>query len=413
VPINPLATQKLESDMTELSRRQILAAAALATGTLAMPRILRAQGTGPIKLGTLTPLTGSGGSYGPSMAEVVKRAAAEINAAGGVLGRQIQIISEDDQTNPEAGLRAARKLIDVDGVSAIVGTWASSVTTAVAPVCWQSGVFLATVSGADSITQLPHQGFIIRTQPNTSLQGTKFGEFAVEQGAKAVAFMSPQTPFTEAQFKFITEAVAKGGGKTTSLIYDDKKTTLRTEVDQVLRGRPDIIVMGGYTNDTAVLVRDLYRASFRGKLIGFGYAVNKQLVDALPPDVSEGIFTLSPSTAAGSGAYARVGKLLGVDAPDTYSAQCYDHLSLISMAMASGKGTTGAVIKDNLRRVAQGGGERVDNAVDGLKLVAAGTKVDYDGASGPCDFTDVGDISDAKFRYEQIKAGKVTLLKIA
>ena len=108
--------------MIELSRRQILAATALAAGTLAMPRILRAQGSGPIKLGTLTPLTGSGGSYGPSMAEVVKRTAAEINAAGGVLGRQIQIISEDDQTNPEAGLRAARKLIDVDGVSAIIGT---------------------------------------------------------------------------------------------------------------------------------------------------------------------------------------------------------------------------------------------------------------------------------------------------
>jgi len=72
---------------------------------------LRAQ-TGPIKLGTLTPLTGSGGSYGPAMANTVKKAADEINKAGGILGRQLLIISEDDQTSPEAGLRAARKLID-------------------------------------------------------------------------------------------------------------------------------------------------------------------------------------------------------------------------------------------------------------------------------------------------------------
>ena len=399
--------------MTDLSRRHLLATAALGAGALALPGLARAQGSGPIKLGTLTPLTGSGGSYGPTMANVVKKAAEEINAAGGVLGRPLQIISEDDQTNPEAGLRAARKLIDVDGVSAIIGTWASSVTTAVAPVCWGSGVFLATVSGADSITQLPHQGFIIRTQPNTSLQGRKFGEFAVEMGAKTVAFMSPQTPFTDAQFRFLTEAVTKAGGRTTSLIYDDKKTTLRTEVDQVLRGRPDAIVMGGYTTDTAVLVRDLYRASYRGKLIGFGYAVNRQLVEALPADVSEGIYTLSPSTAEGSGAYARVARLLGVDAPDTYSAQCYDHVNLIAMAMAAGRGTTGAVIKDNVRKVAQGGGERVDNAPDGLRIIQGGGKVDYDGASGPCDFTDTGDITDAKFRYEQIKAGRVTLLKIA
>ncbi|WP_163351444.1 ABC transporter substrate-binding protein, partial [Klebsiella aerogenes] len=88
-----------------------------------------------------------------------------------------------DQTSPEAGVRAARKLIDVDKVSAILGTWASSVTTAVAPLCWESKTFLATVSGADPITALPHQGYLVRTQPNTTLQGRKFGEFALEQGA--------------------------------------------------------------------------------------------------------------------------------------------------------------------------------------------------------------------------------------
>ena len=49
----------------------------------------------------------------------------------------------------------------------------------------------------------------------------------------------------------------------------------------------------------------------------------------------------------------------------------------------------------------------------GIKLIAEGKKVDYDGASGPCDFTDTGDISDVKFRYEEIKAGKATLLRIS
>ncbi|WP_457094704.1 ABC transporter substrate-binding protein [Microvirga sp. P5_D2] len=398
--------------MTDFTRRHILGAGLVVAGTMAMPAVLRAQ-TGPIKLGTLTPLTGSGGSYGPAMANAVKKAAEEINKAGGVNGRELLIISEDDQTSPEAGLRAARKLIDIDKVSAIIGTWASSVTTAVAPVCSQSGVFLSTVSGAESITQLPHQGFLIRTQPTTSLQGVKFGEFALGNNNKNVAFVSPQTPFTESQYASLSKVVTAAGGKTSSLIYDDKKTTLRTEVDQVLRSKPDAIVMGGYTNDTAVLVRDLYRASFRGNLYGFAYAVNKQLVDALPGDVSEGIYTLAPSPAEGSNAYKSVARLLGIDTPDTYSCQVYDHLNLIAMALAVGKGDTGTVIKDNIRKVSQGGGERVENAVDGLKLIADGKKVDYDGASGPCDFTDIGDITDAKFRYEQVKGGKITLLKIA
>jgi branched-chain amino acid transport system substrate-binding protein len=141
--------------------------------------------------------------------------------------------------------------------------------------------------------------------------------------------------------------------------------------------------------------------------------VNKQLVDALPADVSEGIYTLAPSPAEGSNAYKNVAGLIGVDTPDTYSCQVYDHLNLIAMAMAIGKGDTGTVIKDNVRKVSQGGGERVENAVEGLKLIDQAKKVDYDGASGPCDFTEIGDITDAKFRYEQVKGSKITLLKIA
>ncbi|HUG37499.1 MAG TPA: ABC transporter substrate-binding protein [Candidatus Limnocylindrales bacterium] len=95
-------------------------------------------------LGALNPLTGAGGSYGPSMRKAIEWVISEVNAAGGVAGRQVQLAAEDDQTNPEAAVRAARKLIDVDKVAAIMGTWASSVTTAVAPLCWESKTFLTT-----------------------------------------------------------------------------------------------------------------------------------------------------------------------------------------------------------------------------------------------------------------------------
>ncbi len=196
------------------------------------------------------------GHHGPRHARRGRRG----ERAGGVLGRRVELSVEDDQTNPEAGVRAARKLIDVDKVSAIVGTWASSVTTAVAPLCWESKTFLATVSGADSITLLPHQGYIARTQPNTTLQGRKFGEFALEQGAKRVFFVSPQTPFQKSQFDNITLAVKAKGGETGALIYDDKKPSYRSEVDEILRFRPDALILGGYAPDTTVLLRDLFRA---------------------------------------------------------------------------------------------------------------------------------------------------------
>ena len=395
---------------TRIGRRSALAGGIAA---FAAPSVLRAQAD-PVKIATLTPLTGAGGPYGPVMAKVAASVVEEVNKAGGVLGRRVVLVSEDDQTSPEAGVRAARKLIDVDKVAAIVGTWASSVTTAVAPLCWESKTFLCTVSGADSITQLPHQGFLVRTQPNSTLQVARSGEFMLSLGAKKIYTMIPQTPFTQATFELMGKVLPKGGATHQGLIYDDKKTTYRTEVDQVLRGNPDMIFAAGYTPDTVVLLKDLYRAGFKGKIIGFGYSINQKLVDQIgQPEVVEGVYTYAPSPAEGSAAYENVKKLTGVASPDPYTCQVYDHVNLVLLAIAQAKAATGEAIKDNIRKVAQGGGKTVDTAVDGLKAIAAGEKVDYTGASGPCDFDDKGDIIDCKFRYDQIKAGKFTLVKIA
>jgi len=401
--------------MTEFTtdRRALLAGAAALAGLSALPGRALAQGA-PIKIGTLTPLTGAGGPYGPVMVKAVKAVVDEVNAAGGVLGRKVELISEDDQTNPEAGVRAARKLIDVDKVSAILGTWASSVTTAVAPLCWESKTFLATVSGADSITQLPHQGYLIRTQPNTTLQGRKFGEFCVAEKAKRVFFLSPQTPFAKSQFDNITEAVKKAGGETGSLIYDDKKPAYRSEIDEVLRFKPDAIIFGGYTPDTTVMLKDAYRAGYTGLKVAFGYAVNQKLVESVPAEVVDKTFTIAPSPAEGSKAYARLVKMIGVASPDPYTTQVYDQINLILMAIAIAGDSSGTAIKDSVRKVSQAqGGAKVDNALDGLKAIAAKQPVDYDGASGPCDFTETGDIADCQFRYEQVQGGKLTLVKIA
>jgi branched-chain amino acid transport system substrate-binding protein len=398
-----------------MSRIRIGRRAALAGGVaaLASPAVLRAQSE-PIKLATLTPLTGAGGSYGPVMAKVAASVVEEVNKAGGVLGRRIVLVSEDDQTSPEAGVRAARKLIDVDKVSAIMGTWASSVTTAVAPLCWESKTFLCTVSGADSITLLPHQGYLVRTQPNSTLQVNRVAEFILSLGAKKAFTMIPQTPFTQTTIDILNGALPKGGAAHQSLIYDDKKNTYRTEVDQALRTAPDVILANGYTPDSVVLLKDLYRAGFKGKIVGFAYSINQKLVDQIGQnEVVESVYTFAPSPAEGSGAYERVKAAVGSTNPDPYTSQVYDHINMVLMSIAVAKEASGTAIKDNIRKVSQGGGKAVDNAVDGLKAIAAGEKIDYSGASGPCDFDDKGDILDCKFRYEQIKSGKFTLVKVA
>src|SRR5256714_9787978 len=113
---------------------------ALLTGaaTVAAPFVITTPGfgqTGPIKLAGLVSLTGSGSPFGPNSRMAHQAVVDQVNAAGGMLGRKIEYLAEDDQTNAEAGQRAARKLIDVDKTQAIMSGWASAVGTAGLPPC--------------------------------------------------------------------------------------------------------------------------------------------------------------------------------------------------------------------------------------------------------------------------------------
>ena len=394
---------------TTLTRRGVLAATAI----LATPSLLRAQEP-PLQLGILTPLTGAGGFDGPRMLKSMQAVAASINDAGGLLGRKVTFAIEDDQTSPEAAVRAARKLIDVDRVPVIMGTWASAVTTAVAPVCWESKTFLTTCSGADGITKLPHQGYIIRTQPNNYLQGTKHADFIAGLGAKRVGVLSIQSPFAQPTQERMTEVMkAHGSQVVAGLIYEKEKTSYRSEVDQMLRGKPDMIYLNGYTPDVSVLLRDLYRAGYEGGKFTQSYALTGKAVEALPKEATEGTYTVQPSADIDSTAYASAAKLLGIKDPDSYEAQAVDWMSLASLSIACAKAASGTAIHDTVRRISQGNGVKVYTAADGLAALAKGQEINYEGASGPCDFTEIGDIQDCKFRFLQVKGGALTFVKVA
>ena len=394
--------------MFPASRRAVL------LGGLALPFAARAQNGQPIRLATLTPLTGAGGSYGPSMVKTVRAVVEAVNAAGGVAGRRIELLSEDTETNPDAGVRAARKLIDVDKVAAIIGTWASAVTTAVAPLAWESRTMLFTVSGADSITKLPHGGYIIRTQPNTELQSTRAGEWLAKAGAKRVFALSAQTPFAVDSYNTLTAALKQGGGEAVGdVIYDAAKTSFRSELDQALRAKPDTLFLNGYTPDVTIILRELYQAGYDGRKLTFGYAGNAKLLGSLPANVTDGLITFSPSPDVDSPAYAAVKALLGTESPDPYSCQTYDHASMAILAIARAGAATGVAIHDTVRRISQGDGVTVYSAVEGLQALAAGKEVNYDGASGPCEFKPSGDILGCKFRFEQASEGKLKLLSIS
>lgn len=398
--------------MRKTTRRSVLKTAAAAATLAALPIRAHAQGE-PIKIGVLTALTGAGGHDGPRMLKAIQSVFEEVNKGGGVLGRKLEIVLEDDQTNPEPAVRAARKLIEVNKVPILIGTWASAVTSAVLPVCWESKTFLMTVSGADSISLLPHQGFLIRTQPTSKLQATAHGQFIHSLGAKRVGVIGIQAPFALANKEHLENTLKPlGGGVVSHVIYEKDKTTYRSEIDQMMRGNPDFIYTNGYAPDTVVLLRDMFRAGIDLPKFAQSYAVPQPTLDTIPPEVSAKVYTGQPSADIESSAYKLASKRLGIAEPDSYESQATDWASLCVLTIAKAKEATGVGFRDNIRKISQGSGQKVYSAVEGLKVLGEGKEINYEGASGPCDFTDIGDILGCRFRYMTVNKGKLEFLKL-
>jgi branched-chain amino acid transport system substrate-binding protein len=137
-----------------LTRRDLLIAGAGLAAASAVPRFAFAQGPGTFRIGSLCPVTGAGSPYGSGMQKAIEIAVAEVNAAGGAGGSKLELFAEDGQTKPDAAVLAAKKLIEVNKVQAILGTWSSGVTLAVMPLTDAANIIEMNCSGAPAISTL-------------------------------------------------------------------------------------------------------------------------------------------------------------------------------------------------------------------------------------------------------------------
>lgn len=133
------------------ARRAMLGAT---IGTLFAPAVARGQSE-TFRIGSLNPITEAGSPYGSGMQRMILAAVEETNAAGGVLDRRLEVFAEDTQTNPQAAVLAAKKLLEVNRVRAILGMWSSGVSLAVIPLTNEANAVLLNTSGAPALSVPP------------------------------------------------------------------------------------------------------------------------------------------------------------------------------------------------------------------------------------------------------------------
>ncbi len=166
-----------------LTRRQFVRALSLSAlvSSIGVPHL--ASAAEPVKIGTLLDLTGALEAYGKPIQNGAILAAEHINAAGGPLGRKLELVHRDSQTDPTAGIDAAKKLVELDKVVAIVGALSSGVTIPVATsVTIPSGIVqISPASTSPQITYLQDNDLLFRTCPSPLRCPAGQGEWSLSQ----------------------------------------------------------------------------------------------------------------------------------------------------------------------------------------------------------------------------------------
>lgn len=338
-----------------LIRRGAMAATAMALGlALAACGGLTDDGgkksdSGPVKLGMLTPLSGSSAAIGPYMKNGAQLAVDEINAKGGVDGRKLSLTVEDGACDPKTAAAGAAKLVSA-GIDISVGGYCSSATLPTLSIFHKAHIpmIIPAANSADLVAQKLDNVFLIN---GTGVQQAEAAvKFVQAQGSSAVALIDDNTSYSTDITKRTGDLLGKAGVK----VADHQSVTAGEldysgAVNAVLRSKADFVYWTGYYQEGGLLIKQLRAAGYHGKLMVADGSVDGDLIKIAGSGNAQGVFatmTQTPQTIPGGDAWIASYKAKFGAAPGPYSTQSYDAVRVAAEAVRAAHSTDGpAVIK--------------------------------------------------------------------
>lgn len=380
-----------------------------------------------LKIGTLLPTTGDLASIGQQMVGAVPLLVETVNACEGVNGRPVTLVEVDDQTDPRAGAAGMTKLATLDKVAGVVGSFASSVSTAAVSVAVPNQVMLVSPGSTSPVftekaKQGDFNGFWARTAPPDTYQALALAQLANQRGFKRVSTVVINNDYGVGFERAFVEAFEQLGGtvvnKSKPVRYDPKAQTFDTEAAAAFAGKPDAVVAVLYAETGSLLLKTAYQQ-------GLTDGVQILLTDgvkspAFPEQVGRGgdgrfllagaIGTVPGSDGKALDSFNKLWQEKKGGSPGEYAPQAWDAAALLVLAAQAAKENTGVGISRQIREVANAPGTEVTDVCEGLKLLREGQEINYQGASGNVDVDANGDVVGVYDVWTVEADGKITVI---
>jgi branched-chain amino acid transport system substrate-binding protein len=312
-----------------------------------------------ILVGEFASLTGKEATFGISAHEGTKLAIEEINAAGGLLGKPVQLLTEDDQSKAGEPANVVNKLISKDGVVAVLGEVASSRSLEAAPICQQSGVPM--ISPASTNPKVTETGdYIFRVCFIDPFQGTVMANFASKtlKAKKVAVFTDVKSDYSKGLAKFFKEGFVKAGGQIAAeLDFNSGDKDFKAQLTAIKSAAPDAVFVPGYYTEVALICIQAKQLGIALPFFG-GDGWESQTLVTIGGQAVEGHYfsthyaadAPTPKITAFVDAYK---KQYNGKVPDAMAALGYDSAMFLADAIKRSGSTDGATLRDALAATTQ------------------------------------------------------------
>ena len=371
----------------------------LLTIAVAEPATARADEPAILKIGLLMDFSSGSAEVLRDRQRAFDLAIKHVNNGGGVFGRPVAVAVGDTTASPETAVEEARRLVEVEGVHAIVGPNSSANTLPVAErVIGPAGVPTVTFSASSpKLTKAADNDFLFRTAPSDVSQGPVLARVAREQGFGNVGVLHVDDAWGQGLAGAFA-AAWDGPAKTVAVGRD--QTSFLAALRESASGGAQALVVIAFETAAEIMVREAIDDGLYDRFV-FGDAAKRlSLVRSIGGDRLGGMYGTGPATAPDSAAsaaweaayIAEYGALPVL----AYVKETYDAAVALALAAQAAGGVDGAAIRDRLRAVGAGPGAVVTagprGVTDALRILAQGGEVDYEGASGSVDWDENGDL---------------------
>jgi ABC-type branched-subunit amino acid transport system substrate-binding protein len=359
----------------------------------------------PVKIGSLMEFTGELSEFGTLMDQGVMLAADQVNEAGGVLdGRQIEVVSGDAGTTDVTAVDAARKLVDVDSVSAIVGPLRSSHTQAVARAVTIDGEvpLMSPSATSPTITVLDDNNFVFRTAPSDSFQGVVLANLAYGLGYRSAGALYINDAYGQGLADQFEASFTALGGRVVTVPHEPEQPSYASELAQATADDPDVLVAISFPVSAGVYIREAIESGAVDTFLFVDGSKSNDLIDAVGAEHLEGMYGTAPEALENADRAQFDGDYMAAynnDLSLPFIRESYDAAVIFALAAEAADSSDPVAIRDAIRSVSAPPGEEVGPGVEGIKraleLLRDGREINYQGASGPVDVDENGDVTGA------------------